>query len=215
MLVHAGSGVGFDLAATAVGIVEPGKLVVGDDMEEGDVVFGVSSNGVHSNGLTLARRALLGTGAFSPDEYVPELGASVLEELLRPTHIYVPEFDALAARGVQAKALIHVTSDGFLNLTRVTSDVGYVLDSLPEAPPIFQLIQHAGRGALEEMYHVYNMGIGFCVVVSEKHSEVCAEALTACGRDVYRIGHVVDDAERKVRIPALGLTGRDSRFTSD
>lgn len=215
MLAHAGSGFGFDLAATAVGILEPGRLVVGDDMEEGDVVFGVSSNGVHSNGLTLARKALLGTEAFGPDQYVPELGRSVVEELLRPTHIYVPEFNALAAGGIDAKALIHVTSDGFLNLTRVTSDVGYVLDSLPEAPPVFHLIQDAGPVDLEEMYLVYNMGIGFCVVVAEEDAEDCARALAGCGRDVHRIGYVIDDAERRVRIPMLGLTGHGGRFTRD
>ena len=215
MLSHAGSGLGFDLAATAVGIVEPGQLVVGDDMGEGDVVFGVASSGVHSNGLTLARRALIGPHAFAPDEHVPEIGTNLLDELLRPTHIYVPEFDALAASGVKAKAIVHITSDGFLNLTRVRSEVGYVLDRLPDPLPVFELIRRVGGVPIEEMYHVYNMGIGLCVVVSERDADGCEQALMSCGRDVYRIGYVVADKEQAVRIPDLRLTGRDGRFTQD
>ena len=147
MLAHGDSGLGFDLAAAAVGLLDRERLVVGDGLEEGDVVLGIASNGVHCNGLTLARRALLGE-AFSANDYIPELSSTILDELLKPTYIYVPEFKALAEEdGVRAKALIHITSDGFLNLTRVRSDtVGFVLDHLPTPPPIFELIRRMGGG---------------------------------------------------------------------
>lgn len=212
MLTSHGPGVSFDLAATAVGIIEPDRLIVGQVMKPDDVVLGVRSNGIHSNGLTLARHVLFERSGFSVDTVLQPLPGTIGEELLRPTYIYVPEVRALKAAGIAPKALIHVTSDGFLNLTRVVSDVGYIIDTLPPVPAVFELIQQYGNVSDEEMFHVYNMGIGFCVVVAPEDVADATVALASKGKDVYRIGRVTDDPRRRVRIPAHELVGEKGRF---
>src|SRR5437868_8291936 len=119
---------GFDLVGTAVGTVPLDHILVGRDLKPGDRVIGIASNGIHSNGFTLARKALFGMGGLLPEQVIPELGHGVGEELLRPTFIYVPEILELIERIPSVKALIHITGDGFLNLPRVAADVGFIID---------------------------------------------------------------------------------------
>jgi phosphoribosylformylglycinamidine cyclo-ligase len=159
------SGYAFDIAGTAVGIVHPERIIVGEHLQEGDVVVGLASSGIHSNGLTLARRVFFEQLKWSPERYIPELSRTIGDELLEPTRIYVSEVMAMLRAGLRIKSLAHITSDGYLNLTRVNADVGFVLDTIPDPPPIFDLIKACGNITDEEMFHVYNMGIGFCVVV--------------------------------------------------
>ena len=104
-----------------MGQVALDEIVIGEDIKDGDVVIGVESNGVHCNGLTLARKALLDSGAFSLHEVPPDLTASVGQALLAPTYIYVQEALEVLQKIASIKALIHITSDGFLNLNRVKS----------------------------------------------------------------------------------------------
>ena len=208
------SNCGFDLAGTCVGLVPLDKIIIGQNVEEGDTILGLRSNGIHSNGLTLARKVLLETKTgFNLDKYIPDLGRTLGEELLEPTHIYVPEIMEILNSGVKVKALIHITGDGFLNLNRVErKDLGFIIDFLPEPHPIFSLIQRLGRVDDEEMFKVFNMGIGFCIIFAEKEIEKCKDILKKCGVESYKLGYVVKDEERKVIVEPKKLVGKDNKF---
>ncbi len=208
---------GFDLVGMAVGRVDLDKVICGRDVAEGDVVIGVRSNGVHSNGLSLARRAFFANGRqdYRIDHRFAELELPIGEELLRPTHIYVREALEVLAQVKGVKALINITSDGLLNLTRVEAAVGYEIDRLIEPPPVFGLIQRLAQVDDAEMYEVFNMGIGFCFVVAPEAVEPTLAILKRHGRDARRIGHAVNDPERTVRISEPGLLGRHKSFWKD
>lgn len=203
---------GFDLVGTCVGLVSLDRVIIGQEIQEGDVVIGLRSSGIHSNGLTLARQVLFRKAKLRPDQHIAELGRPLREELLEPTRIYVREVLALLRSGLTIKALIHITSDGLLNLTRVQSEVGYVLETLPEPQPIFALIQTLGNVSDAEMFRVYNMGIGFCLVVPEEQVEAVMNLLRHAHVEAFRIGYAVADKERKVLIPPKGLVGQGSGF---
>src|SRR5215472_9421028 len=151
---------GFDLVGMAVGRVALDKVISGQGVEEGDVVIGVASSGVHSNGLTLARKALFGGAKpLRIDHRFADLDVPLGEELLKPTLIFVPEALEILARVKGVKALINITSDGLLDLARVAAPVGFVIDRPLEPQPIFKLIQaHAGVDDAE-MHEVFNLGI--------------------------------------------------------
>ena len=114
--------------------------------------------------------------------------------------------------GLRVKALAHITSTGFLNLTRAAAPVGYVFDRLPEPSPIFQLIQRHGAIGDEEMYFTYNMGIGFCVIVAPGDSDTALEIARRHNARAHTIGFTVHDPEKQVRIPSAKLLGRDGKF---
>src|SRR5437870_875753 len=108
---------------------------------------------------------------LEPDHYVPQFGCTVGEELLRPTDIYVrPIMDLLNKQHLPIRALVNITSDGLSNLARIDAAVGFNLDNLPEPQPIFSLIQQLGNVPAPEMYQVFNMGIGFCLIVPDDRS---------------------------------------------
>jgi len=203
---------GFDLVGMAVGRVDLDKIIAGKDVAAGDVVVGVRSNGIHSNGLSLARRAFFERHGFPLDHRFDELDASLGEELLRPTHIYVREAMEILERVDGVRALINITSDGLLNLARVDSPVGFEIERLIEPHPIFPLIQRHANVDDGEMFEVFNMGIGFCYVVAPDAAEATIAILRAHGRVVQRIGYAVADAEKRVRIPEKGLVGRHKTF---
>ena len=145
VITGAVSGKGFDLAGTAVGLVELHAVNVGDAVRPGDSILGIASSGIHSNGLTLARRVFFETAGLGVDDRPAGLGETVGEALLRPTHIYVREALDLLASEVPVRALAHITGDGFLNLTRIEAKVGMRLDALPAPPPVFAVLQRLGR----------------------------------------------------------------------
>jgi phosphoribosylformylglycinamidine cyclo-ligase len=203
---------GFDLVGMAVGRVALDKVIDGKHVREGDVVIGVRSNGIHSNGLSLARKAFFDSNKYAIDRKFDELAATIGDELLRPTHIYVPEAMEILENVGGVKALVNITSDGLLNLARVAAPVGYVIDHLIEPHPIFALIQqHAGVDD-SEMFEVFNMGIGFCYVVDPADADQTLSILTKHRRVAQRIGYAVTDAEKSVRIPERNLVGRRKRF---
>jgi phosphoribosylformylglycinamidine cyclo-ligase len=202
----------FDLVGMAVGRVDLDKVIDGAGVREGDVVIGVRSNGIHSNGLSLARRALLDQGGYSIHDQLDELGAGIGEELLRPTHIYVAEAMEILQAVPGIKALINITSDGLLNLTRVAADVGYVIDRLIEPHPVFPLIQRLAGVDESEMFEVFNMGTGFCYVVAPADADRAIAILRRHGRAAQRIGYAVADPGKVVRIPERSLVGRHKRF---
>jgi phosphoribosylformylglycinamidine cyclo-ligase len=206
---------GFDLVGMAVGRVALDKVICGRDVREGDVVIGVRSNGIHSNGLSLARRAFFDGQKFGIDHKFDDLDATLGEELLRPTHIYVPEAMEILERVAGVKALINITSDGLLNLTRVHAEVGYEIDSLIEPQPLFSLIQHHAGVPDSQMYEIFNMGIGFCYVVDPGAVEPVLSILQQHGRQAQRIGHAVADTDKTVRIPQRNLVGRHKTFSTE
>jgi len=203
---------GFDLAGTAIGYVPLDRILVGESIAEGDVVIGVESNGIHSNGLSLARRAFFEKNKYKLSHRFEELKSDLGTELLRPTHIYVQEAVELMQRIPNVRALIHVTSDGFLNLTRVKSDVGYVLDALPPVPPVFSIIQRLDGTGDAEMFCVFNMGIGFCAVMPQADAPLAISILSSQGKRAHRIGYAVLDPDRRVRLPQHNLIGQGKHF---
>lgn len=205
-------GWGCDLVGTCVGLVALDKIVDGRRVEPGDVVMGLKSSGIHSNGLTLARKALLKRTGYDLSDYIPELGRSLGEELLEPTRIYVSEIMALLKSDVRVKALAHITGDGLLNLTRVAADVGFEIDNLPEPQPIFELIQKAGNVEIEEMYRVFNMGIGFCAVVAREDADKAVAIIESFGAECWPIGRAVADSQKRIRLPQPGLVSEGDSF---
>jgi phosphoribosylformylglycinamidine cyclo-ligase len=203
---------GFDLVGTAVGVVSLDRILVGQDLRPGDRVIGIASNGIHSNGFTLARRALFEQGGLSVEQTVPELGCSLGEELLRPTYIYVPEILEILRQINSVKALIHITGDGLLNLPRVAAEVGFILDDLPPPPPIFDLIEEHAGVEPAEMFAVFNMGIGFCVIVAEEDADAALAVLRRHQREARVIGYAVADRGKSVYLPQQRLIGTGKRF---
>ena len=203
---------GFDLIGMAVGIVPLDRIITGRDLAPGDIIIGLESNGIHSNGLTLARQAFFERAKLPIDHIFPELGISLGEELLRPTLIYVPEILDIINGVSSVKALINITGDGLLNLPRIDAAVGFEIDSLPPSPPVFRLIQQYGAVGNAEMFEVYNMGVGFCVLVAERDRDATLSILQRHGRRAQVIGRVIKDDSKGVYLPAQKLTGHGKKF---
>lgn len=212
MLKSEKEGFGFDLVGTAVGLVPLDRIIIGQDISEGDILLGLRSSGIHSNGLTLARKVFFEKGKYTIGTYFNELGRTLGEELLEPTHIYVPEIMEMLNADLKIKALTHITSDGFLNLLRAKADCGYIIDTLPESYPIFRLIQEIGKITDEEMFRVYNMGVGFCIVLPESEVEKVFDTCKKFHIECCRMGYAVLDTEKKVIIKEKRLIGKDNKF---
>jgi phosphoribosylformylglycinamidine cyclo-ligase len=212
MVAGVREGEGMDLVGTCVGTVPLDRILVGRDARPGDVILGLASSGIHSNGLTLARRVFLEHAGWSLERHVPEFGRSLGEELLEPTRIYVAEAVAMLRQRLPIRAFVHITSDGLLNLARIDAPVGFEIETLPPAPPVFTLLQQLGGITDVEMFRVYNMGVGFCVVVPER--AVDAVTAVAAGRGIAAtvLGGVVADAEKRVWVRPKGLVGQGSEF---
>jgi phosphoribosylformylglycinamidine cyclo-ligase len=208
-----GDGGGVDLVGTAVGTVALDRVLVGQAIADGDVVVALASSGIHSNGLTLARRVLVGDNPRRLAERPPELGRTLGEELLEPTRIYVQPVLAMLAAGLPVRALAHITGDGLFNLSRVAASVGFVLDRVPDpAPPIFGLIQARGQIASAEMYRVFNMGIGFCIVVAPDGVDAVLAIAAEHGVPAWPLGYARADGRRRLELPAVGLVGERGVF---
>jgi len=189
---------GVDVSGACIGRVPLDEIIDGSAVEPGDVVIGLPSTGIHSNGYTLARSALAGIGLDEDPE--GRLGRPLGEELLQPTQIYVKPIVALLRSEVDVRGLAHITSGGTENLLRLAADVGYEIgDPLPPQP-IFELIQERGGVAEEEMSRVFNMGCGFCVVVRAGDMEAALTLLQADYPAAKRIGQATADTGT-VRIP--------------
>jgi len=183
----------YDLAGFTVGVVERSAIIDGSKVRPGDVVLGVASSGLHSNGYSLARKVLLEHAKLSLDDVQPELGESLAEVLLRPTRIYVKAIQAAIAAG-PVHSFCHVTGGGLPeNLPRVLpKEVGLELElSSWERPAIFGLIQRLGEVADAEMYRTFNMGLGLVLTLPESSVDAVTRALQAAGERVQRIGKAV------------------------
>jgi len=178
---------GIELTGSAIGLVELGAIVDGGRAEPGDVLIGLPSSGLHSNGYTLARHALAEL-SLSDDR----LGRPLGELLLEPTEIYVPAILELLGSPVDVRGLAHITGDGLNNLTRLAAPVGFAITDPLAAPPIFDLIAELGEVSEEEMYEVFNMGCGFIGVVAAADEEAALELLRGHYPAARRIGTVTD-----------------------
>ena len=202
-----------DLVGTAIGALPPGREPVdGSRVSPGDVILGLPSSGLHSNGYSLARQALFETGGLTLASEVPGTGQRLDDALLAPTRVYVRAAAALWEAGVDSRGLVHISGGGLLNLARLAADVSYSLDELPPAPPVFALIAEAGRVPAAVMYATFNMGTGFCVVLSPAQAPAAIDALRDAGEPPVRIGVVTDRPGRTVSLPTVGLTGRGEVF---
>jgi phosphoribosylformylglycinamidine cyclo-ligase len=152
---------GLDLAGTCLGVQEKGKVVSGEKIRPGDVIVGVPSSGIHSNGLTLARRVVGKAGGY--DERLPD-GTPVGRALLTPTRIYREALDA--CREAEVHGMCHVTGSGLLNFPRLTTYGFDFTDPLP-VPPVFEWLREKGEIDPGEMYRTFNMGMGFAYVLPE------------------------------------------------
>lgn len=179
----------FDLAGTGIGLVDVDNIITGEKIKEGDVLIGISSSGIHSNGLSLARRVFLEDAGLKVNSTLPGYpDLKVGEELLRPTLIYVkPVLDLLNSH-LNIHGLAHITGGGFNNLKRLNKDLGYKIENLPDPNPIFIAMYSLGV-PLEEMYRVFNMGIGMVVIVPEEESETTLNIIGKYNQ-AYKIGEV-------------------------
>ncbi len=193
---------GFDLTAACVGLVQLDAIVSGADCRPGDVLIGIPSSGLHSNGYSLARRAL---ASLTLDDRPPALqGATVADALLEPTTIYVRAVVELLRSGLRVHGLAHITGGGLLNLTRLNPGVGFAIEDPLPVPPVFELVKELGGVTDAEMWEVFNMGCGFCAVVPPSIADAAIALLAAHHRGARRIGTVTDRA-RLVDLPSLGL----------
>ena len=195
----------FDMAGFAVGVVERRRIVTGEHVREGDCILGLASSGLHSNGYTLARRICLKKGGLKAGDKPAGLeGATVGEALLEPTRIYVRPVVKLLSKYKVKKVvhgMAHITGGGLVgNIPRVLpKGCNAVLrkSSWPK-PAIFAFMQERGPVEEEEMYRVFNMGIGFVLIVSEDFADSIAGKLERYGERVYRIGRVTTGTGRVV-----------------
>jgi phosphoribosylformylglycinamidine cyclo-ligase len=201
---------GFDLVGSAFGTVALNAIIDGMRCTPGDAIIGLPASGVHSNGLTLARRALLDQGGLDLDDAPSALGGkTVADVLLEPTVIYVRAVLDLLESGLPVHGLAHITGNGLLNLLRLGTGVGFAItDPLP-APAVFDLIARLGEVGLAEMWEVFNMGCGFCAIVPEPDAGDAVALLNQRHPGAAVIGHV-DDRAGQVSVASLGLNGDSS-----
>jgi phosphoribosylformylglycinamidine cyclo-ligase len=190
-------------------------MILGQEMQAGDVVVGLASSGVHSNGFTLARRALFDAAGYGIDQHVEELGCTVGEALIEPTRIYVRPVWQMISEELPVRSLYHITGDGLLNLNRGDKPLGFDLEWLPEPQPIFKLIAAAAGVDAAEMYRVFNMGVGFCVVVPESAVARVQAIAGEYGVDAWALGKVVDDDRKRVWLRPHGLVGEGEEFHAE
>ena len=203
-----GSGKGFDLVGTCIGSVSLDSIITGKDIEPGDVLVGVESSGIHSNGYTLARRAFADLG-----EHIAELGRTAGEELLEPTTIYVRGAMTLLDAGIRPKAMAHITGDGYLNLLRVEAGISFEIDNLPETPTVFRVIQERREVPLAEMYRVFNMGLGFVAIVGPADADRTVSLFNDGGYKASVIGRAIDGENPSIRLTRPRLLGDGASFT--
>jgi phosphoribosylformylglycinamidine cyclo-ligase len=198
---------GFDLVGSAFGTVALEQIVDGGECRPGDAVIGLPSSGVHSNGLTLARTALLDSGRLALDAAPPELGGqSVADVLLEPTVIYVRAVLELIRSDVPVHGLAHITGGGLLNLLRLGSGIGFEIDAPLAVPAVFGLIAQLGDVSAAEMWEVFNMGCGFCAIVPEDRAADAVKLLAARHPGSAVIGCCTDQ-EGRLSLPTLRLEG--------
>ena len=182
----------YDLAGFAVGVVDRKDLITGEDLKDGDVLIGIASSGVHSNGFSLVRKVFEMTKE-SLDTYYDELGKTLGEALIAPTRIYVKALKNVKEAGIRVKACSHITGGGFYeNIPRMLPEGMHAVvkkDSY-EVPAIFKLMQKTGNIEEQMMYNTFNMGLGMIVAVDPADVDKAMEAIKAAGDTAYIVGNI-------------------------
>lgn len=190
----------YDLSGFAVGVVEKSDIIDGSDIKGGDVLIGLSSSGLHSNGYSLVRKLFFDIMNKDVYAYIPETGSTIGDELLKPTRIYVRAYNALKGR-IKIKGMAHITGGGITgNLPRILPEgVGAIVreGSWPE-PAVFSVIRNRGNIPVEDMRRTFNMGIGYIMIVSEDKAGDAVSILKETGFDSYVIGDIVK-GDKEVR----------------
>ena len=184
----------YDLAGFAVGVVDKKDIITGEDLKDGDVLIGMASSGVHSNGFSLVRKIFAMTKE-SLDTYYDELGMTLGEALLAPTRIYVKALKAVKDAGVRVKACSHITGGGFYeNIPRMLPEGkrAVVQKDSYEVPAIFRLMADKGNVSEQMMYNTYNMGLGMIVAVAPEDVKTAMEAMRSAGDVPYVVGKIID-----------------------
>ncbi|WP_174497692.1 phosphoribosylformylglycinamidine cyclo-ligase [Salirhabdus euzebyi] len=182
----------YDVAGFAVGAVEKSKIISGANIEAKDALIGIRSSGLHSNGFSLVRKVLLDEGGFQLEDYYSKFDKTIGEELLTPTRIYVKTIIELLQK-YEVKGMAHITGGGFYeNIPRMLPNgLGAKIGLGTWNPhPIFELLQQTGQLSKEEMFSVFNMGIGMVLAVSANVADEVIDTLIALGEKAYKIGEV-------------------------
>lgn len=185
----------YDLAGFAVGACEKDQLIDSSKIKAGDVLIGLASNGLHSNGFSLVRKILLKKRGLTVQDYIGELGSTLGEELLKPTKIYVSSLLS-AMRSFPIKGAAHITGGGFVeNIPRMLpKPLGAVIEKDSwEVQPIFSLLQSLGEISPVEMYNIFNMGIGMVVAVAEKETSSVLKHFAISGEKAVVVGEVTKE----------------------
>jgi phosphoribosylformylglycinamidine cyclo-ligase len=190
----------YDIAGFAVGVVDKADIINGTEIREGDIVIGLPSSGLHSNGYSLARKVLIDKAGYSMDQHLPELDTTIGKELLKPTTIYVSTIKEII-RSVKIKGMAHITGGGITgNLPRVfpkgiSADIK--LDSWP-VPEIFSLIQKIGNVPDDEMFRTFNMGVGYVIVLENHMADKTLSMLNNLKIPAYKIGYITKGDQQAV-----------------
>ena len=190
----------YDIAGFSVGVAERSKLITPARVKVGDVLLGLPSSGVHSNGYSLVRKIVFERKGFKGDEYMEELGQTIGEELLTPTRLY-PRICLPLIREFDIHGMVHITGGGFYeNIPRALPDhMGAEINGAAwTIPPVFRLLQEWGNVDWMEMYRTFNMGIGMVLIVSSDEADRITARLNAQNETVYHIGHVIEGAHEVV-----------------
>lgn len=183
----------YDIAGFSVGVVDADQIIDGKSIAEGDVLIGLASSGVHSNGFSLVRKVLLEDSGMDLNEQVEQLGASLGETLLTPTRLYVKPCLKLM-ESVKVKGFVHITGGGFYdNIPRILPEGTNASIDYGSWPilPIFKLIAEKGNISDKDLFRTFNMGIGMIAIVAEKDAEAAMAALQTAGEQAYKIGRIV------------------------
>ncbi|MGQ9513715.1 MAG: AIR synthase-related protein [Thermoproteota archaeon] len=187
----------------AVGLVKPkSRAMWGQNLKGNETIFGIESNGIHANGITLARKI----AEKIPEGYFAELpdGKLLGEALLKPTHIYAPLVEELWDEGVQINYISNITGHGWRKIMRPKKSFTYRITQVPEPHPEFKFLQRMGDVSDEEAYQVWNMGIGYCIYSPGEFSEIIASVAERNGLKSYVLGHI-ERGDRKVILEPKGI----------
>ncbi len=182
----------YDLAGFSVGVCDRKDIITGEEIADGDVLIGIASSGVHSNGFSLVRNVFEMTKE-SLDTYYDELGETLGEALIRPTIIYVKALKAIKDAGVRIHGCSHITGGGFYeNIPRMLPDdvCAVVKKDSYDIPPIFNLIKKTGNIAEEMMYNTFNMGLGMVIAVNKSDVDTVMSAIKSAGEKAYEVGYI-------------------------
>jgi phosphoribosylformylglycinamidine cyclo-ligase len=183
----------FDLAGFCVGVVDEALMLGTHRVVEGDALVGLASSGLHSNGYSLVRRALLEDAGYDLDDTLPRLGRPLVDELLEPTRIYAPLVLALAREGL-VHAAAHVTGGGLVeNVPRILPDAlgAEIRDGSWSVPPVFELIGETARASVGDLRRTFNLGIGMVLVVARSDADAVIAAASEARVDAAVIGRIV------------------------